>query len=130
MISTTKVPVAGVSAVEQFRQAISAAGLHPPDDDGGGEDIRQGCGHLEVGLGVLETDGVDLVRHRRRADGPLPADLGEVAHRDVGPHILRQPVQDPIEARDIGIELGLPIVALDLGGQRVPLQPKAFHEGA
>jgi putative DNA primase/helicase len=32
MISTTKVPVAGVSAVEQFRQAISAAGLHPPDE--------------------------------------------------------------------------------------------------
>ena len=37
-------------------------------------------------------------------------------------------MQDPVEPREVRVELGLPVVALDLGGQRVPLQPKAFDE--
>jgi hypothetical protein len=37
-------------------------------------------------------------------------------------------VQDAVETRDVGIEFGLPVVAFDLGGQRVPGQAEAFDE--
>ena len=37
-------------------------------------------------------------------------------------------MQDAVETRDVGIEFGLPVVAFDLGGQRVPGQAEAFDE--
>ena len=101
------------------------AGLH----EGRGEHVEEGVADLEVGLGVLEADRIDLVWHRARPDGALAAHLGEIAHRDVGPEVGAHVVQHPVEAGDVGIELGLPVVALDLGGQGVPGQAQALDEG-
>jgi hypothetical protein len=39
-------------------------------------------------------------------------------------------VQHPVEPRDVGVQLGLPVVRLDLGGQRVEGQPELLDEGA
>src|SRR4029078_1094668 len=105
-------------------QVTLHAGLHQRR----GQHVEQGAGDLEVGLGVLETDRVYLVRHRRGPDAALAAHLGEVTHRDVGPDVGAQVVQDPVEAGHVAVELGLPVVALDLRGQRVPLQTKGLHE--
>src|SRR5665811_1211825 len=58
----------------------------------------------------------------------LAAHLGEVAHRDVGPEVRAEIVQDPVEAGHVAVELSLPVVALDLGGQRVPGQAKGLYE--
>lgn len=38
--------------------------------------------------------------------------------------------QDPACARHVGVDLGLPVVGLDLRGQRVPAQPQVLHEAA
>jgi hypothetical protein len=112
-----------------LHRGVGEVALEPALDEGGGEDVEEGVAHLEVGLGVLETDRVDLVWHRAAADGALAAHLGEVAHRDVGPDVGAHVVQHPVEPGDVGIELGLPVVALDLGGQRVPRQAQALDEG-
>ncbi len=45
---------------------------------------------------------------------------------DVGAHV----VQHPVEACDVGVELGLPVVALDLGRQGVPREPEVLDEVA
>ena len=39
-------------------------------------------------------------------------------------------MQDPAGAGDVRVDLGLPVVGLDLGGQRVPRQAQVLHEGA
>ena len=39
-------------------------------------------------------------------------------------------MQDPVEARHVRVELRLPVVGLDLGGQGIPREPQAGHERA
>jgi DNA-directed RNA polymerase specialized sigma24 family protein len=39
-------------------------------------------------------------------------------------------VQHPVEPGDVGIQLGLPVVALDLGGERVPAEAEVLDERA
>ena len=83
---------------------------------------------LEVRLGVLEADRVDLVRHRRRAGGAGLRDLAEVAERDVRPDVGREVVQHAVGVGDARVELGLPVVRLDLGGERVPGEAERLDE--
>ena len=111
-----------------LHRGVGEVALQAALHEGRGQHVEQGVADLEVGLGVLEADRVDLVRHVVEPDRALAAHLGEVAHRDVGPHVGAEVVQHPVEARDVGVELGLPVVALDLGGERVPGEAEALDE--
>ena len=67
------------------------------------------------------------------ADEPMDpgaARLSEVAERDVRPHVGREVVQDAAKARDVRVKLGLPIVGLDLSGERVPREAEPLDERA
>jgi hypothetical protein len=88
-----------------LHRGVGEVALEAALHERGAEHVEERVADLEVGLGVLEADRVDLVRHRRRADGALAADLGEVAHRDVGPHVGAQVVQHAVEPGDVGVEL-------------------------
>ena len=55
--------------------------------------------------------------------------LVEVVQRDVGPHVGRQIVRDPVGVGDVGVQVGLPVVRLDLRGERIPHQSQALDEG-
>lgn len=88
----------------------------------GGEGVEQRTADLEVGFGVLETNRVDLVRHGGGTSGTLDWHLGEHAAGDVHPHVHAQVVHDAVGVGDGGVQLGLPVVAFDLRGQRVPGQ--------
>lgn len=68
------------------------------------------------------------MRHGGGAHGALPADLLEVAQRDVGPKVGGEVVGDAAEARHIGVQLGLPVMRFDLGRERIPHQAQRFHE--
>ena len=105
-------------------QVALPTGLHQR----GGERVEQRAGQFEVGLGVLEADRVDLVRHRGGAGGALDGHLGEHAARDVHPHVHAQVVHDAVRVGDGRVEFGLPVVAFDLRGQRVPGQAHAVGD--
>ena len=66
-----------------------------------------------------------IVERARRA---RHGDLDEDAARDVGPHVGGQVVQHAVEPGDVGVQLGLPVVRLDLRGQRVPGQAQVLDE--
>ena len=68
------------------------------------------------------------MRHRRRARGPLHGNLTEVTDGDVAPNIGRQVVQNTVRVRDAGVQLGLPVVRLNLCSERVPIEPEPFDE--
>jgi hypothetical protein len=89
---------------------------------------EQAAGDLEVRLGVLEPDRVDLVRHRRRAGRARDRDLREEAHRDVGPDVGREVVQDAARVPHAVVQLDLPVVRLDLGREHVEVDAEAFDE--
>ena len=74
--------------------------------------------------------GLTLCGMVARPHGALAADLREVAERDVGPDVGAEVVQHAVEPRDVGVELGLPVVRLDLGGERVPRQAEGLDEPA
>ena len=59
---------------------------------------------------------------------PACRDLAEVAERDVGPDVGGEVVQHAVGVRDAPVELGLPVVRLDLGGERVPGEPERLDE--
>ena len=94
----------------------------------GGEGVEQRAADLEVGFGVLETNRVDLVRHGGGTSGTLDRHLGEHAAGDVHPHVHAQVVHDAVGVGDGGVQLGLPVVAFDLRGQRVPGQAHAVRD--
>ena len=77
---------------------------------------------------VLETNRVDLVRHGGGTSGTLDRHLGEHAAGDVHPHVHAQVVHDAVGVGDGGVQLGLPVVAFDLRGQRVPGQAHAVRD--
>ena len=66
-----------------------------------------------------------IVERARRA---RHRDLDEDPARDVRPHVGGQVVQHPVEPRDVRVQLGLPVVRLDLRGQRVPRQAEVLDE--
>ena len=68
------------------------------------------------------------MRHRRRPGGTRLRDLAEVAQRDVGPDIRRQIVENPVGVAHPRVELRLPVVRLDLCGQRGELEPERLDE--
>ena len=114
-----------------LRRRIRQVTLHAAGHQRRRQRIQQRVRHLQVGLRVLETDRVDLVRHRRRTRRPLRRQvLVEVIHRNVRPCVRRQVVGDAARARHIRVQLGLPVMRLDLRGQRIPCQAQAFHERA
>ena len=88
---------------------------------------EQGVADAAVGLGVLEVDRVDLVRHGGRADLARDDPLPEVAQRDVGPDVLVEAQRDRVEAHQGVAQLGDVVVRLDLRGQRVPGQAQAVR---
>src|SRR6185312_3814379 len=61
-----------------------------------GEVSQQGVGDAEVALGILEVDGVDLVRHGRGTHLGRGRALLEVTERDVTPEVAAQ-----IEEHDV-----------------------------
>ena len=58
----------------------------------------------------------------------LDGHLGEHATGDVHPHVHAQVVHDAVRVGDGRVELGLPVVAFDLRGQRVPGQAHAVRD--
>ena len=117
--------VAEADADVALRARVGEVALQAARHEGRGERVEQRARELEVRLGVLEADRVDLVRHRRRAGRAGLRDLAEVAERDVGPDVGREVVQHAVGVRDARVELGLPVVRLDLGGERVPGEAEA-----
>ena len=69
------------------------------------------------------------MRHRRRAGRPLRTKLlVEITQRNVGPAIRRKIMSNASEARNIAVELTLPVMRLNLSRQRVPRQTEALHK--
>ena len=89
---------------------------------------EHGVGESEVPLGILEVNRVDLVGHGRRADLTLHVSLLEIPQGDVRPHISAEVKQDRVREAQCEGELGYSIMRLYLGGIRIPLDSKAFHE--
>ena len=75
---------------------------------------QHGIGQAQVALGVLEVDGIDLVRHGGRADLARLGLLLEVADADVAPHVARQVDQDGVGSGHRVEQLGHVVVRLDL----------------
>src|SRR5690606_30683259 len=109
-----------------LRRRIGQVPLHPRGDQRLRQRVQQRAGQFEVRLGVLEADRVDLVRHRRGAGGPRHGDLREVAERDVGPDVGGEVVQDAAGVPYVVVQLDLPVVRLDLGGQQVEVDAETL----
>ncbi|CRH64783.1 Uncharacterised protein [Chlamydia trachomatis] len=105
--------------------------LHTRGDQRRCQGIEQCARDFQVRFGIFEANRVHLVRHSRRTGGALRCEvLVEVAHRNVGPAVGCQVVCDTSCARNVGVELCLPVVRFDLRGQRIPGQAQAFDEVA
>ena len=74
---------ADVALRGRIGQVALPAGFHQR----GRKRVQQRAGQLEVGLGVLEADRIDLMRHGGGAGGALDRHLREHAARDVHPDI-------------------------------------------
>ena len=68
------------------------------------------------------------MRHSGGAGRPLHRNLGEHAAGDIHPHVHTQIVQDAVGVADGAVQFGLPIMRLDLRGQRVPGQTHAVRD--
>ncbi|CAH0258498.1 hypothetical protein SRABI03_03388 [Microbacterium foliorum] len=90
------------------------------------EGREQSARDLEVRLGVLEADRVDLVRHGRRSGRAGDGDLREVAERDVRPDVGREIVQDAAGMADPVVQLDLPVVGFDLRGEQIEAESEAL----
>ncbi len=115
--------------VAQHR-GVGQVALPAGDRQLAGEVLEDGVGDAQVAFGVLEVDGVDLVRHGRGADLAGHGLLLEVAEGDVAPDVPVEVDQDGVEAGD-GIEqLGDVVMRLDLGGVGIQSQAEVvFDEG-
>ena len=109
---------------------VGEVALQSRGHERGGERVEQGARELEIRLGVLKADRVDLVRHCRRARRALVRNLPEVPHRDVAPHVGAQVVQYAPDVAHALVQLRLPVMRLDLGGQRAPGQTEPGDEVA
>src|SRR5690625_3495516 len=84
-----------------LRGRISQVALPTRLDQRGTQRVQQRVRKFEVGFRIFEPDRVDLMRHRRRTGRTRHWDLGEVADRDVAPHINTETVQDLVEPSDV-----------------------------
>src|SRR5205809_7898500 len=82
----------------------------------------------EIALGILEVDGIDLVRHGRGADLAGPGLLPEITQRDVAPQIAVEIEEHGIGARDRVELLGEAVVRLDLDGVRIEFEAERLDE--
>src|SRR6202022_3091742 len=117
-------------AERAHRGAIAQIALPSRDRQLGRQMLKQRGREPQVTLAVLEVDRVYLMRHNRRADFALHRALAEVAERDVAPHVAREAEQDSVVTDHQVEQLGDEIVALDLGGERVPYQAHRLDEAA
>ncbi len=103
-----------------------------PAGDGqlAGEVVEDRVGQAQVALGVLEVDGIDLVRHGGGAHLAGHGALLEVAQGDVAPEVPVQVDQDGVEAAQDVEQLRHAVVGFDLGGVGVPAQPQGLDEAA
>src|ERR1022692_942473 len=92
--------------------------------------LEECIGDSEIPFGVFEIDRIHLVRHDRGAGLALDRTLAKIPDRNVTPHIAAETEQNRIDARSRRADLRDKIVALDLGGQRIPDQAEALDEGA
>ena len=117
--------VVGQQAVAQGHAHVAQDGgvgqVTLPAADGQflGQVRQQGIGQAQVAFGVLEVDGVDLVRHGGGTHFAGLELLGEVADGDVAPDVAAQVQQHGVEAHQGVEEIGHVVVRLDLGGKRV-----------
>ena len=91
---------------------------------------QQRVGDAEIALGVLEIDGVDLVRHGGRARLPGDGALAEIIDGDVSPCITIEIEQHLVEAHERVEQFGDVVVRLDLRGQRVGIEAQPADKGA
>ncbi len=89
---------------------------------------EKGVGDTEIAFGVLETDGVDLVRHRRGADLARAGTLAEKTEGDVPPDVAHEIESDGVHRGEGIAVLGDPVVGFDLGGERVRFKPETGEE--
>ena len=83
-----------------------------------------------VALGILEGDGVHLVRHGRRSDLAGDRLLREVAERDVTPGIAAEVDEDRVRPRE-RVAVGRdPVVRLDLRRVLIHREPEPLDEPA
>mmetsp|Transcript_40673 Transcript_40673/g.100512 ORF Transcript_40673/g.100512 Transcript_40673/m.100512 type:complete len:506 (+) Transcript_40673:240-1757(+) len=94
----------------------------------GAQVLEHGVGHADVALGVLEVDGVHLVRHGAGPDLPRDGALLEVPDADVPPDVPVHVQHDGVVPRHAREQLRHVVVRLDLRHVRVELQPQAHHE--
>ena len=98
-----------------------------------GELLREmpelGVGQPEVALGVLEVDGVHLVRHGAAAHFTGLCALPEVVHADVGPQVPAEVHQDRVHPAHGVQQGGQVVVVLDLRGELLPVHAQLLpHE--
>src|SRR6478735_6375845 len=92
--------------------------------------MQQRVGQPQIAFGILEVDGVYLVRHGRRTDLTGDRALAQVSERDITPGIAREIDEDGVDAGERIAVLADPVVRLDLGGELVPRQPLRLDEPA
>ena len=68
------------------------------------------------------------MRHSGRTGRTSHRNLTEETNRNVAPHIGAEVVQHTVEVSDIRVQLSLPVVRLNLSGQRVPGQAQVLHK--
>jgi hypothetical protein len=107
---------------------VGQVALQTGGHQGCGQSLQQRAGNFEVGFGVLEANGVDLVGHCRGSGRTGFGNLGEVADGNVGPDVSRQVVQDAVGVRNRGEEFRGGIVGLNLSSQRIPGEAKSFDK--
>ena len=105
------------------RRRVGEVALHAGDLELTRHEAHDGVSKADVALGVLEVDGVHLVRHRGRADLALDCALLEVSHRDVHPHVAVEVEKHRVPARYRVKKLCDSVMAFDL--RRQPVLPKA-----
>ncbi len=93
-----------------------------------GQMAEHGIGHTQVALGVLEVDGINLVRHCRRAHFAGHRLLREIAERDVAPDVPTEVDKHRVEPRDCMKELGQVVVRFDLRRERAVSETQGFDE--
>ncbi len=108
---------------------IGQVALHARYGQFGRKELAHGVGHAEIALGILEIDGVHLVRHGARSDLARLHLLAEILHRYIRPHVARQIDQHRIDTLQ-GVERGGQIVVmLDLRGiLRARKSERVVHE--
>src|SRR5207248_3860717 len=82
----------------------------------------------EIAFGILEIDGIDLVRHGRGADLARLGLLPEITQRYVAPQIAVEIEEHRVGARERVELLGEAVVRLDLGGVRSELEAERLDK--